>query len=178
MNLDVARRRAAAGMVAPALGLALAFGLAACSSPPPPPPPPTVVNLSLSAGPDSNPTASGQGAPVVIRVYQLSSPAGFEKAEFFRLLNQDTATLGSDVVKKDEYLLPPGGSKTATLTPPSTVKALGVFAAYRDFQHTTWRGVAEFPEHKTTDVLVRATASGIDVSSKTAPAAPSPKPAS
>lgn len=154
--------------------LAAVVGLSACSSPPPPPPP-TVVSLSLTTAPDTNPNAAGQGAPVIIRVYQLSSAAGFEKAEFFRLLNQDTATLGSDVVKKDEFLLPPGSSKTVKLDPGPTVKAIGVFAAYRDFGHVNWRGVAEIPEHKTTDVSVKADAKGIDVSSKTQP---SPKPAS
>ena len=151
------------------------LGMARCSKPPPPPPP-TIVKLTLTTTADVNPTGSGQGAPVAIRVYQLASAAGFEKAEFFRLLNQDTATLGSDIVKKDEYLLPPGGTKTATLNPTATVKALGVFAAYRDFGKVTWRGVAEIQEHMTTDVTIKATASGIDVSSKTAP--PPAKPAS
>ncbi len=103
---------------------------------------------------------------MIVRVYQLSSAAGFEKAEFFRLLNNDTATLGADVVKKDEYLLPPGDTRTVRIEPPPSVKSLGVFAAYRDFGHVQWRGVAEIPEHKTTDVLVKADAKGIDVSSK------------
>ena len=79
------------------------------------------------------------GAPVVLRVYQLGSTAGFEKAEFFRLLNTDTATLGTDLVKKDEYLLAPGSTKTETLTIPDSVHALGVIAAFREFKDVTWR---------------------------------------
>lgn len=161
MTVAVGRRM----VLASGAGLAALLGLAGCASPPPPP---TVVNLSLTTAPDTNPNAAGQGAPVIVRVYQLSSAAGFEKAEFFRLLNQDAATLGGDVVKRDEYLLPPGASKTVRIEPGPTVKALGVFAAYRDFGHVNWRGVAEFPEHKTTDVLVKADAKGIDVSSKPA----------
>lgn len=151
-----------------------AFGLAACSSAPPPPPP-TVVNLTLTTTADVNPSASGQGAPVVLRVYQLGSGAGFEKAEFYRLYNSDVATLGTDIAKKDEYLLPPDTTKTVSLQPPTSVTTLGVFAAYRDFGHTTWRATAPIPANKTTDVTVTADAKGVTI--KAAPAAP-PKPAS
>jgi len=162
MHFVSARRRFAGHYLLPAAALLFVSG---CSSPPPPPPP-TVVNLTLTTATDANPTASGQGAPVIVRVYQLSSPAGFEKAEFFRLLNQDTATLGSDIVKKDEYLLPPSTTKTVNISPGPTVKSLGVFAAYRDFRNVTWRGTAEIPPNKTTDVAVKADAKGIAVTAK------------
>ncbi len=160
MTLEMARRLA---LLSAACGVGL-FGPGACSSPPPPPP--TAVNLTMTAGPDTNPNAAGQGAPVILRVYQLNSAAGFEKAEFFRLLNQDAATLGGDVVKRDEFLLAPGSAKTVKLEPGPTVKVVGVFAAYRDFSHVNWRGVVEIPEHKTTEVSVKADAHGIDASSK------------
>ncbi len=128
------------------------------------------MNLTLTTSADANPTASGQGAPLVVRVYQLASSAGFENAEFFRLYNQDSATLGNDLLKKDEYLLPPGTSKTVKLEPSASVKAIGMFAAYRDFRNATWRGTADVPANKTTDVTVAADAKGISV--KAAPAAP------
>ena len=161
-------RRRFAGLSFSAFAAALLAGMAGCSSPPPPPPPPTIVNLTMAPAADANPTASGQGAPVAVRVYQLSSPAGFEKAEFFRILNQDSATLGSDILKKDEYLLPPGATKTVTLSPGPTVKSLGVFAAYRDFRNVTWRGTAEVPPNKTTEVTVKLDAQGVTVAAKPA----------
>src|SRR4051794_27108143 len=168
MRFVMARRRIAGpSVLLSAVSIAL-LSAAGCSSPPPPPPPPTVVNLTFVTGADANPGPSGQGAPVNVRVYQLSSPAGFEKAEFFRLLNQDSATLGSDILKKDEYLLPPGGTKTVTLNPGPTVRALGVFAAYRDFRNVTWRGTAEVPPNKTTNVEVKADAKGVTVEAKPA----------
>ena len=55
--------------------LPLLAGIVSCSSPPPPP---TVVNLTVSASPTVNPTASGQAAPIVVRVYQLGSTTPFE----------------------------------------------------------------------------------------------------
>ncbi len=144
--------------------VALVLGLAACGAPPPPPPP-TIVALELTASPDVNPTQSGQGAPVVVRVYQLAAAAGFEKAEFFRLLNADAATLGPDLVKKDEYLLAPGTTKKEKLTLPDTVHALGIFAAYREFRTATWRIVVPVPPHETTPVAVTA-AAGLAVAPK------------
>ena len=155
----------------------LLAGLTGCAPPPPPPPPPTVATVAITTTADANPNGAGQGAPVIVRVYQLSSSAGFEKAEFFRLLNQDSVTLGADVVKKDEFLLPPASSKTLKLEPPSTVKSVAVFAAYRDFGKVNWRGVADIPEHKTTDITVKADASGISVAAKTTEPPPA-KPAS
>ena len=144
-------------------GLATAAALAVwgCAAPPPPPPPPTIVQLKLSATRDVNANPSGQGAPVVVRVYQLASPAAFEKAEFFRLMNADATALGADLVKKDEYLLAPGTTKQAELTIPAPVKALGIMAAYRQFQSTTWRITVPIPPNKTTPAAITAGAPGL-----------------
>ena len=144
------------------LALVLA-ALQGCGGPPPPPPPPTIAKLTLHEDADANATPSGQGAPTIIRVYQLSTTAGFEKAEFFRLLNGDAALLGADMVKRDEYLVAPGTPKEATITPSDAVTAIGVFAGYRQFQTRTWRVVVPLPPHKTTPVSVAITAAGLVV---------------
>jgi type VI secretion system protein VasD len=143
----------------------LAFAVAACGGPPPPPPPPapTIAQLKLSVSADVNPTQSGEPAPVVVRVYQLTSSTTFDQAEFFRLLNTDAATLGPDLVKKEEYLLPPNGKKEETLTIPDRVEAIGVFAAYREFQTRSWRVTVPVPPHKTTPVSVSVSAAGLSV---------------
>lgn len=151
-----------------AAALLLIAGLAGCT--PPPPPPPTVVDVTLSATADVNPTTGGQGAPVVVRVYQLGSSAGFENAEFYQLFNQDQAFLKTDLVKRDDFLLAPGQTKTTSLTPTDQVKALGVFAGYRDFQHATWRATMAIPPHVTTKVTITAGHDGITIKSE--PGAP------
>jgi type VI secretion system protein VasD len=141
--------------------LGTVFGLSGCSSPPPPPPPPTVLAVTLNAAATVNATPDGQGAPVLVRIYQLASPAAFEGAEFFRLYRQDAATLGPDLVKKDEYLLAPNQTKSVTITPMDTVHALGVFAVYRDFQSVNWRAATEVMPHATTNVVVALDATGL-----------------
>jgi type VI secretion system protein VasD len=154
-----------------AVSMILLLLAASCSQPPPPPPPPTIVKVQVSATADANATAQGQGAPVTIRVYQLASKSAFEGAEFYRIFNGDAATLGADLVKKDEFLLAPGSSKSITLTPADNVHAIGVFAAYRDFQNVTWRADADIPAKQTTTVTVSADRTGIKLQAASAPPA-------
>jgi len=156
------------------LGAALLAALSACGGAPPPPPP-TLVNLTLKAGADANPGPDGTGAPVVLRVYQLGSQAGFTNAEFYPLYNSDSATLGQDLVKRDDYPLAPGQTKTVALTPNDPVKAIGVFAGLRDFAHATWRAAADIPAHQTTNVTVTVTRAGLSLKAQTLPP---PKPPS
>jgi type VI secretion system protein VasD len=142
--------------------LSLGFALQACGGPPPPQPvPPTVVQLTVTSSADANANEDGQGAPTIVRIYQLASAAEFEKAEFYRLLNADVAVLGQDLVKRDEYLLAPGTTKEETLTIPDHVQALGVFAAYREFQSRNWRVIVPVPANKTTRVTLSSSAGGL-----------------
>ena len=150
--------------------------LASCAAPPPPPPPPTVINVTITASPDVNPGPDGRGAPVTLRLYQLASASGFGNAEFFPLFNADAATLGNDIVKRDDVILAPSQTVKKTLMPRDDVKSLGVFAGYRNFQQATWRASADIPPHQTTNVTITAGAAGIVLKATTLP--PPAKPAS
>jgi type VI secretion system protein VasD len=98
---------------------------------------------------------------VIVRVYQLGSKAAFEQAEFYPLYNTDAAALGPDLVKKEEWLVTPGSSKSTTFSPGDSVRAVGVFGAYSDFQNATWRATADIPPHQTTKLAVTADRGGI-----------------
>jgi type VI secretion system protein VasD len=139
--------------------------LESCSGPPPPPPP-TIVNVQVSVTADINLTADGQGAPVVTRIYQLASKTAFDGAEFFPLYKSDAATLGPDLIKKDEFLLLPGSTKSVTLTPADAVHGVGVFGAFRDFQNVTWRASADIPAHQTTAITITVDRAGIKLVAK------------
>jgi type VI secretion system protein VasD len=153
-----------------------AAGLAGCASPPPPPPP-TIVNLTLKALPGVNPGPDGQAAPVSVRVYQLETAAGFSNAEFFPLYNTDSTVLGPDLVKREEFVLAPGATKSETIMPKDQVKSLGFFAGFRAFQGVKWRGSTDVPPNKTTNVTVTVGPAGVSVAAAPAPPPP-PKPAS
>jgi len=153
-------------------GIALLSG---CAAPPPPPPPPTIVNITLKAAPDANRSASGGGAPLGVRVYQLGTAANFNNAEFFQLYQADAATLTSDLVKREDFMLNPGQTKTDTITLDPPVHAIGIFAGFRDYQNATWRGSADVPPHRTTNITVEAGAAGLTVKSETLPPPPPTK---
>jgi type VI secretion system protein VasD len=141
--------------------------LAGCAPPPPPPIPPTVVNITLITTADNNPTTAGQGAPLALRVYQLGATATYTTAEFFPLFNDDATTLKTDLIHRDDFLLPPNTTKTETLMPKDPVTAIGFFGAYRTYQTSTWRASADIAPHKTTNITLTAGHDGLTVKSET-----------
>lgn len=121
-----------------ALGLAAAgLWLAGCASKPVV----TPVSITLTAGADANPDARGRASPLTVRVYALKSPGPFEGADFFSLFEKDQATLGAELVQREEMLLRPGESRKLELTLPADAKAIGVMAAFRDLDRARWREV-------------------------------------
>ncbi len=152
--------------------LGIVCALASCAPPPPPPPPPTVVNISMTAAANSNAGVDGQGAPVTLRVYQLGSAAGFGNAEFFPLYNTDAATLGTDLIKRDDTILAPKQTVAKTLTLKDDVKSIGIFAGLRAFQTATWRASADIPPHQTTDLTITVDPTGVKMQAKTQPPPP------
>src|SRR5215475_3374140 len=148
------------GFRAPVLGLLslLGIGLASCGGSPPPP---TVVDITITASADANPDASGQGAPVAVRVYQLASTSNFDKADFFQLYQHEQETLGTDLLGRDEVVIPPGGTQQVQKELKPGATAIGVVAAFRDIQKANWRGSVAPPPNKTTPVTV--TVQGLNV---------------
>jgi type VI secretion system protein VasD len=136
----------------------------------PAPPPPTIINATISASADANASASGAGSPVAVRIYQLVSPAAFTGAQFFPLFDKDAATLKDDLVKRDDLLLAPDQSRSLTLQPEDRAHAVGVFAAYRDYEHVDWHVVADIAAHQTSTLTVMVTKAG--VTAKMQPAKP------
>jgi type VI secretion system protein VasD len=121
-----------------ACGLACAgVLLAGCA----PKPVVTTVSINLAAAADANPDARGRASPLTVRVYVLKSPGPFEGADFFSLFEKDQATLGAELVQREELLLRPGESKKLDLTLPADAKAIGVMAAFRDLDRARWREV-------------------------------------
>ncbi|MEP6721607.1 MAG: type VI secretion system lipoprotein TssJ [Variovorax sp.] len=116
----------------------VALALAGCAAKPPVV---TPVAMTVAAGSDANPDARGRASPLTVRVYALKSAGPFEAADFFSLFEKDTATLGAELVQREEMLLRPGESKKIEMTLPADAKAIGVMAAYRDLDRARWREV-------------------------------------
>ena len=133
--------------------LAAMLALAACQTVPPPAPP-TVVNLVVAAGPAINPNAQGVPSPVLVRVYELTSPSAFERSDFFQLLERDGETLGTALAGREEFTLTPGGTQTLTLDFGPESRFIGVLVAFRDIDNAQWRVISPVSRNATSAVSV------------------------
>jgi type VI secretion system protein VasD len=99
----------------------------------------TRVSANFTATADVNPDTAGRASPLVTRIYVLKSPSAFASADFFSLYDMDNATLGADLVQREEVLLLPGQAKKLDFALKPDARAIGVIAAYRDLNHARWR---------------------------------------
>ncbi|MEO7242134.1 MAG: type VI secretion system lipoprotein TssJ [Variovorax sp.] len=120
-----------------ALALVLPLAFVGCATKPVV----TPLSLTAKAGADSNPDSRGRASPLKVRVYALKSPGAFQGADYFSLNDSETATLGAELVQREEMLLQPGETKKLELILPADVKVIGVVAAYRDLERARWREV-------------------------------------
>ena len=134
---------------------ALNLSLLGCASDPPEPPPPTIVNLQIEASENVNADSNGNGAPVMVRIYELSGQSNFNATDFFGLFNDDQAALGADLNHKQDFLLRPSESKKLTIKPDDDVQSLGFFAAFRKLDTATWRALVQVQPNQTQSYIVK-----------------------
>ncbi|HTT13058.1 MAG TPA: type VI secretion system lipoprotein TssJ [Burkholderiaceae bacterium] len=109
----------------------------------------TTLEMTLAAGNQLNPNKQSRPSPVVVRVFDLKTPAGFDAATYEGLFDRDRETLGADLVARDDFTLNPGeGKKIERKLAPET-KVLGVAVGFRDLERAVWRAsVAVKPNAK------------------------------
>jgi len=123
----------------------------------------------VEAAADVNPDGAGQAAPVVVRLYQLRNVGQFEGADFFSIYDDEAATLGQDLIAREELRLRPGERTEFNSELPPDAKFLGVIAAFRDLDTAHWRAVAPLPESGLVDVRVDLKNTEITLSATPAP---------
>jgi len=143
--------------------LALAFGaalIAGCGSGPP------LVRGSIKADSAVNPDQRGRPSPVVVRVYELKSLGGFDGADFFSLYEKESETLGSDLVGREEYDLQPGEARPYRRQLQPDTKFIGVVAAFRDLENSSWRQAVAVPAKRSVSVTIAIDARTVTVAVK------------
>ena len=115
---------------AAAASLILTFVLTACVKEEP-----TVLDGSVSASADAN-----EGAPIVVRYYELKGTDAFDSAAFFDVFEQPEATLGTDLLGSGEVALVPGQNQPLNMKLNAETRFVGFAAAYRDIDNADWRG--------------------------------------
>lgn len=103
------------------------------------------IRLDLHATPHLNPSDEGQALPVVVRVYQLKDPRGFEESPFEDLWKQDLTILGADALSRQELVMQPGIRRDLTWQRHPGATHLGVMAVFRDPTTPDWRDIRSLP---------------------------------
>ena len=104
--------------------------------------PSATLELTLQGGADQNPDAIGNPAPVAVHVYHLASAERFERADLFALIEREAATLGTDVLRSEEFVLAPGEISKIRQPINNNVRYVGIIVLFRDIDHATWRAMS------------------------------------
>jgi len=124
--------------------------------------------MHIQAARDLNPSAGGQATPVRVRLYELKSAGVFSRADYFSLVDAASATLSTDLVAQDEWLIQPGQQLTLERTLDEHSRLLGLVVSYRELDSAVWRQMVSIPSNETTPLTVSLAARAIS----TAPTKP------
>jgi len=127
---------------------------AGCSSPPKPVV--TTVAGSIEASPRLNPSINQRPSPLLMRVYELRTPAAFSNADFMALYQSDQAALATDMVAREEFMLQPGENRAVRKTLAADTRYIGVLGIYRNLEKATWRAVVPVQVGKAQTLTVKA----------------------
>ncbi|KAF1067059.1 MAG: hypothetical protein GAK45_01761 [Pseudomonas citronellolis] len=147
------------------LAASLALLCSGCSrdaaSPAPTPDEGTRVTLQLQADNLLNPTPEGQSAPVRVRLLELRSAAGFERADYFSLAERAAGVLGTDLIAQDEWLLQPGERRELSRRLDPATREVALMVGYRDLDRAQWRSVVQPVPGKATTYRIELGANAV-----------------
>jgi type VI secretion system protein VasD len=122
-----------------------------------------ILSGRVEAASGVNPSVNQRPSPLLVRLYELKAPTAFNQADFMALYSADQASLGGDLLARDELTLQPGESRPYTRTLNPETRHIGVFAAYRDLERARWRAIAPVQPAKRQTLLVRADTLAVSV---------------
>jgi type VI secretion system protein VasD len=154
MQASDRRRFVAAFMAAAALAALGGCGSKPAKEAPPPAGPPPELRISVSAAEGANRGPGGRGLPIVVRLYELKARGAFDGADFYSLYDREAATLGAELIGREELNLSPGKERLVVRTLNPEARYLGVLAGFRDIDRATWRTVHELRPEKNNNIAV------------------------
>lgn len=134
------------------LALAAILSTAGCSSTPKP----TAVSGNIEASVGLNPSVTQRPSPLLLRIYELRSAAAFNQADFMSLYQSDQATLGAELITREEVMLQPGETRPFAKKLSGETRFVGVVAAYRNLEQATWRSIAAVQPGRSQQITIRA----------------------
>jgi type VI secretion system protein VasD len=113
-----------------------------------PPPPSTLVAKFLTSS-HLNPNVDGAPSPVIVRLYELKSTGNFMGNDFFSLFDDESTVLADDLIAREEMRFNPNETKTINRELDPMTRHIGVLAAFRDLDKSSWRAAVSISEHQT-----------------------------
>jgi type VI secretion system protein VasD len=115
----------------------------------------TSINSQILASYEINPDANGRPSPVVVRIYELKSISAFNEADFFKLYDEEVATLGGDLLSREEFEFTPGESHKIIHNAHEQARFFAVIAAYRNIDQASWRASTALKLNSKNSLIVR-----------------------
>ncbi|KAB0504459.1 type VI secretion system lipoprotein TssJ [Pseudomonas lini] len=112
------------------------------------------VELHFHAIAGLNPGATGQPAPVRVRIFELKNAATFGRSDYFALAERAQATLGADLIDQDEVLIQPGQQLSLQRDLDPATRHIGVLVGYRELDQSLWRAVMNVPPRQYTEYQI------------------------
>ncbi|WP_447795353.1 type VI secretion system lipoprotein TssJ [Pseudomonas farris] len=112
------------------------------------------VELHFHAIAGLNPGATGQPAPVRVRIFELKNAATFGRSDYFALAERAQATLGADLIDQDEVLIQPGQQLSLQRDLDPATRHIGVLVGYRELDQSLWRTVMNVPPRQYTEYQI------------------------
>ena len=97
------------------------------------------LRLTFLGGTDQNPDAIGNAAPVAVHIFHLAGADRFNRADVFSLIERESTTLTSDVLRSEEFVLAPGETREVQQPLTRNVRYIGIIVLFRDIDQATWR---------------------------------------
>lgn len=119
-------------------------------------PPPPVVDIAITIGLAVNPGIDGRPLPVAVRLYLLTAAGKFEGADVFALLEREQATLGAELIAREELTFTPGATRQLTREADSRTRFLGAIVLFRDIDRARWKAIQPVASTGTTRLRLDA----------------------
>lgn len=124
---------------------------------------PTQINSKILASFDTNPDANNRPSPIVVRIYELKSVTAFNEADFFKLYDEEEATLGGDLISREEFELSPGTGREFSRKANEQSRYFAVIAAFRDIERANWRASSVLELNSKNTPVVRVSKHGVTI---------------
>lgn len=100
----------------------------------------TDVKLIVSANHNINPDSAGDPAPVMLRLYELTTDQAFDDADFIRLYEQDSAALGDSLVRRRQLSgVAPGEQVEHQLVLDASTRYVGLLAEFYQYERAAYK---------------------------------------